>query len=264
MIWSKIANQITYEYQESRSISGLGEESRRYVRQIKEGLLTSAEQRLLGTRKVTVVGVGGLGSTVAILLVRTGVKKIRLIDHDIIEINDLHRQLLYFSRDVGKLKVEQARKHLELIDESVEIESIPKKLTEENAKEYLHNSDIIVDGLDNYLSRRIVNQVAVELKIPYIFAGVYRKIGNVMSIIPYESPCLECLYYGKLSPDPVELGVMPYAVTVIGSIEAMETINVLLGKPMLKGELLLIDLENLDMRKIKFERRGGCPVCGGR
>jgi len=235
----------------------------KYSRQLRKDLLSMNEQKILEKSKVTIVGVGGLGAAVATILVRMGIKKLRLIDYDKVSVTDLHRQLLYYPRDIGMPKTQIAKKRLLEIEPSASIETLYEKITEKNAISLLSGSTLVADGVDNYIARKAINRAAIKLGIPYVFAGVVKEMGNVLSIIPSQTPCLECVFRDKIPLNPREVGVMPYAVTFIASIEAMEVINVILNRPKFDGKMAVIDMKTWFFRIIPFQKWEQCPVCGG-
>ena len=238
----------------------------RYARQIVLRDIGLEGQEKLRNSTVAVVGVGGLGAPASLLLASIGIGKLILIDRDIVSLTDLHRQPLYRSGDVDLPKVEVAEKRLKEINPYIEIEIYPEPLDWSNVDEIVEKSDIVVDGLDSMRARYILNRTVVKHRKPYIFAGAIEMYGNVTTIIPYETPCLECFYYvedEESLPTCATVGVHPSITTLIASIAVSEATKYLVsGKPSLLNTLLYIDLRTLDFNKIEILRDETCPVCG--
>ncbi|MCD6263452.1 HesA/MoeB/ThiF family protein [Candidatus Bathyarchaeota archaeon] len=253
-----------------RSMGGSGGLSPReleyYSRQIvlKE-IGYEGQLRLKGAR-VCLVGVGGLGSSIATQLAAIGVGYLRLVDRDLVELSNLHRQHLYDMDHLGYPKVEVAAEKLRRLNSEVEVEPLPLSVNPSNAREVVEGVDVVVDGLDRMAPRYAVNRACVKAGTPYVFGSAIMTMGNVSTILQGETPCLEC-FYGNLDDDTLPtcatVGVHPSIVTLIASIEASEAVKVILGEqPSLAGILLVCDLRDASFEKIKVERAEGCPVCG--
>ncbi|MCS7367003.1 MAG: HesA/MoeB/ThiF family protein [archaeon YNP-WB-062] len=238
-----------------------------YSRQIALRELGEEGQEKLMKSKVAVVGVGGLGSIASTYLTLAGVGYIRIIDHDIVEIHNLHRQVLYDPSEVGYPKVEVAARKLEKMNPQVKVEPIPEHLNTSNAEKLLSDVNVIVDGLDNMSTRYIVNRVSIKHRIPYIFAGAIGMEGNITVINPPETPCLECIFPkvdDNLLPTCETRGVIGATPGIIGAIEAMEAIKIIAGiNETLKGKLLVCDFKTMEFHKIEVRRRENCPACAG-
>lgn len=236
-----------------------------YSRQIVLREIGIEGQKKLINAKIAIVGIGGLGSIASLYLTLAGVGYIKIIDHDIIEKHNLHRQILYDPNEIGYPKVEIAAKKLSKINPQVKIEPIPEHLNSLNAEEHLSDVNVIVDGLDNMTTRYIVNRVSVKKGIPYVFAGAIGLEGNITIIHPPETPCLECIFPNindSLIPTCETRGIIGATPGIIGCIEAMETIKLIVGlKDILKGKLLICDFKTMDFYKINISKREDCPVC---
>lgn len=236
-----------------------------YSRQIALRELGIEGQEKLMKAKVAIVGVGGLGSIASLYLTLAGIGHIKIIDHDIIEKHNLHRQILYDPSEIGQPKVEVAAKKLSKLNPQVKIEAIPEHLNSSNAEEILSDVNVIVDGLDNMTTRYIINRVSVKKRIPYIFAGAIGLEGNITVIHPPETPCLECIFPkvdDNLIPTCETRGVIGATPGIIGSIEAMEAIKLIAGiEGVLKGKLLICDFKTMEFHKIEINKREKCPVC---
>ena len=242
------------------------EEKAYYARQIvMKGFGEEAQTRLVNS-KVCIVGLGGLGSPIATQLAAMGVGHLRIVDHDKVELTNLHRQHLYDSESVGKPKTTVAAKRLRKLNPYVEIEPINAKITDENASRIIEGMDLVMDALDAMAPRYAINRACVEQNIPFIHGGVITGIGTVTTILPRETPCLECFKGGiddnKL-PSNASLGVHPSIINIIASIQTSEAIKLLTGKKStLAGRLLFFELEDLSMEFIDMLRLNNCPICG--
>jgi len=233
----------------------------RYRRQIIiEGIGETGQQKLKEAR-VVIVGAGGLGSPVSMYLAVAGIGRITIADGDKVDLSNLNRQLLHWDKDIGKNKMVSAVEKLRELNPDIEIAGINKKVTEENVEEILSNADAVVDCLDNFPSRFILNRAAFKLKIPFFHGACYGFDGRVSTFIPGKTPCLECII--PAIPPPEEIPVIGVTPGVIGSIEATEVIKYFVGlEPLLANKLLLYDGWNLIHEKIDIHRRPDCPCCG--
>ncbi len=225
-------------------------------------------QLKLKKAKVCVVGLGGLGSTIATQLAAIGIGHLRLVDRDVIEESNLQRQYLYNFDLIGFPKVEAAVKRLKRLNPYVEFEPLPFSFNEHNADEILNGMDVVVDGLDNMNTRYAINRACVRLGIPYVFGAAISTYGNASTIIPRETACLEC-FYGKLDdsllPTCATVGVHPSILGVVASIEVAETVKILLKRqPSLKNKLLYCDVSFMRFEEIAVARLENCPVCGSK
>ncbi len=237
----------------------------RYSRQISFDKIGQKGQEKLARAKVAIVGMGGLGSVIAMILARAGVGYLRLIDRDIVEQNNLQRQVLFEEDDIGKPKADVSKKRLSAINSGIKIDAVFNCLDEKNAEKLLSGVDIILDGTDNMEARMIINEFAVKNKIPFVYGAAVRDKGMAMLIIPGKTPCLKCIFrrVSGLGMDCGSLGVLPTATGFIGTIEANEAIKFICGfGKTLAGKLFYLDLsENrFDVLGIKKDKR--CVICG--
>ncbi|MEN2974236.1 MAG: HesA/MoeB/ThiF family protein [Candidatus Caldarchaeales archaeon] len=243
------------------------EEFEMYSRQIVLNDIGYKGQERLKKGKVAVVGVGGLGCPAATLLAAMGVGYIRLIDRDIVERSNLHRQHLYTYKDIGYPKVEIAAKRLKELNPYIEIDPLPVSIDESTAIDVLRDVDVVVDGLDSFKARRAVNNACYKLSIPYVYASAIETYGAIMTIVPEKGPCLECLFPNVSDselPTCAIVGVHPSVLQILSGIEVYEAVNILTGKtPHLLGKLLLYDLVDLSSSLIDVAKSRHCPVCGG-
>ncbi|VTS08894.1 ThiF family adenylyltransferase [Tuwongella immobilis] len=243
----------------------------RYSRQMRvPGIGKTGQERILNSR-VTLCGVGALGTVLANTLVRAGVGHIRIIDRDFIEPSNLQRQVLFDESDVAANlpKAEAAANKLRLINSNVKIESVVADIDRTNIEELCKDADLILDGTDNFEVRYLINDVAVKLNKPWVYGGAVGTAGMTMTILPHETPCLRCVF--EASPGPGEVGtcetagVLGPAVAVIASMQAAEAIKILAGKrDAINRELFQIDLWDNTSRRVKIARLLGkvdCPCC---
>lgn len=242
------------------------EEIDEYARQIVLQDIGLEGQQKLRNAKVTIIGIGGLGSPTAMMLAAMGIGTLRLVDRDIVSKTDLHRQYLYRRKDAGRPKVEVAEERLKEINPRLHIEGIAEPLTSKNVDEIVRDVDVIMDGLDVMSVRYLVNRATVRWKKPYIFASAIEMFGNISTLIPFETPCLEC-FYGGLSDDQLPrcamVGVHPGVLGVVTGIAISEAVRLITGKsPKLGGKLLFVDLRDVSFDNIELARNPTCPVCG--
>jgi molybdopterin/thiamine biosynthesis adenylyltransferase/rhodanese-related sulfurtransferase/molybdopterin converting factor small subunit len=224
-------------------------------------------QKRLKSSSVLVVGVGGLGTPASTYLAAAGIGRIGLIDFDRVEMSNLHRQVLYTEEDIGRPKVEVAKVRLLTVNPNVHVDSYQTKLDSTNALKILNDYDVILDGTDNFPTRYLVNDASVLLKKPVVHASIFRFEGQVTVFLPTKGPCYRCLYPEPpppgLVPTCAEGGVFGVLPSVIGSIQAIETIKLVLGigEPLI-GRLLMFDALKMKFRELRLRRDESCPVCG--
>ena len=237
-----------------------------YSRQIVMKEIGESGQNRLMSSRVAVVGIGGLGSTSSMYLALAGVGFLRLIDQDTVEIHNLHRQSLFSVDDLRKPKAEVAADRIHSIAPRVVVEPVAENLRNSNADELLQDVDVIVDGLDNMMTRYVVNSASVRMKKPYVYGAAIAMEGNVSLFQPPHTPCLRCITPGVEDPmlSTCETrGILGPVAGAIGAIQAVETIKLLAGiKGVLKGRLLTCDFKNVDFYTIRIAKRPDCEACG--
>jgi adenylyltransferase/sulfurtransferase len=242
------------------------EDLQRYSRQIMLEEIGFVGLEKLRKAKVCVVGVGGIGNPVVTQLTAMGVGKLKIVDRDIIEISNLHRQHLYTENDLGKVKVEAAKQRLEKINSSVEIEALPNSVTKYTAESIIRGYDIVVDALDSIDARYALNDACIKLNIPLIYAGALGMLGSVCTIIPNKTACLRCIFPALAEDDMPTCsteGVHPSILYLVGGIQVSEAVKIILGeKPTLENKLMYVDLNDLSLEKITVFRQEECPSCG--
>lgn len=239
-----------------------------YKRQVILRELGEEGQRRLKASKILIAGVGGLGSISALYLTLAGIGHIVLVDQDVVDMSNLHRQVLYDLDDLRIPKAEAAAKKLSKLNPEVKIEAISDNINEENVFDLVKYVDCVVDGLDNMRTRYLINRACVKYRIPYIFAGAIGFEGNLAVLVPHETACLECFLPGlddSLLPTCETRGVIGATPGIIGTIQAMETIKLLAGiNSGLKGKLLICDFITMDFVTVNLRRNPECRVCGGK
>ena len=242
------------------------EDLQRYSRQIMLDEIGFVGLEKLRKAKVCVVGVGGIGNPVVTQLTAMGVGKLKIVDRDIIEISNLHRQHLYTENDIGRVKVEAAKERLEKINSSVEIEALPNSVTKYTAESIVDGFDIVVDALDSIDARYALNDACIKLNIPLIYAGALGMLGSICTIIPNKTACLRCIFPALAEDDMPTCsteGVHPSILYLVGGIQVSEAVKIILGeKPTLENKLLYVDLNDLSLEKVSVFRQEECPSCG--
>jgi len=242
------------------------EDLQRYSRQIMLDEIGFVGLEKIRKAKVCVVGVGGIGNPVVTQLTAMGIGKLKIVDRDIIEISNLHRQHLYTEEDIGKVKVEAAKARLEQINSSVQIEALPNSVTKYTAENIVKGFDIVVDALDSIDARYALNDACIKLNIPLIYAGALGMLGSICTIIPNKTACLRCIFPALAEDDMPTCsteGVHPSILYLVGGIQVSEVVKIILGeRPTLENKLLYIDLNDLSLEKVPVFRQVECPSCG--
>lgn len=241
--------------------------SRRYARQVVlKGFGAEAQQRLLSAR-VCVVGVGGLGSPAAMYLAAAGVGQLTLVDEDVVDESNLHRQLLFTTPDVGQPKLEVAAAHLRAINPDVQVVLHSSRLNAENAAALTRDHDVVLDATDNFPTRYALNDACLAHGIPLVYGSVARFEGQVSVFAAAGGPCYRCLFPEMPAPGTVptcaEEGVLGVVPGIVGLMQATEVIKLItqIGEPLV-GQLLLLDLLTHDQQRIGIARRAACSACG--
>jgi molybdopterin/thiamine biosynthesis adenylyltransferase len=233
----------------------------RYNRQLRIPEFGEAGQKLIKGSHVLIAGIGGLGCASATYLTAAGVGRITLIDFDAVELSNLNRQVLYWEEDIGEKKVLIAERKLSKLNPNVEIIPIFVKITEENVFSVIKGVQVVLDGLDNFATRLLVNSACIKHRIPYIHGGVSRFRGLITTIIPGETPCLACLF-PEGSPGGEGLGVLGIVPGLIANLQALEAIKIMIGHgPSLAGKLLRFNGNDMKFRIDDVQRNERCTVC---
>jgi len=238
----------------------------RYSRQIMLPQIDVAgQQKLLGSTAL-IIGMGGLGSPVALYLAAAGVGHLMLVDFDDVELSNLQRQILHTSNDIGKAKVDSAYQTLVSINPDIKITPINKQLDKAALMGYVKQSDIVIDGTDNFTTRFTVNETCVASKTPLVSGAAIRMEGQLTVFMnDGKGACYRCLYQDENGEELrcSENGVLAPVVGVIGSLQAVEAIKILTGiGETLNNRLLVMDALHMDLRILKLKKDPACPVCG--
>jgi adenylyltransferase/sulfurtransferase len=237
-----------------------------YARQVALADIDYEGQVRLRNGKACIIGLGGLGSMIAPKLVGMGIGYLRLVDRDVVSRSDLHRQHLYDVDSVGEPKVEVALRKLSRLNPDVELDPIPDSINSTNASALIGDMDVVLDGLDRPEPRYLVNRTCNEFKIPYVFGAAIEVLGNLTTIVPGQSMCLECFMPGLKDEDLPKCGVVgvhPSVLGVVTALQVSEAVRLLIGQqPKLHNRLLYIDLGEMEFNTFNMKKREDCAVCG--
>ena len=239
---------------------------KRYSRHIIMPQVGSKGQRSLMDAKVLMVGAGGLGSPVSVYLSLAGVGTIGIVDYDTVDVSNLQRQILHHERDIGTPKIVSAQRTIGEYNSNVTVVGHEAPLTSDNAMEIIEQYDIIINGADNFPARYLVNDTAYLLNKPLVDGSILLFDGQASVFIPGKG-CYRCLFPTPPPPGAVptcaEAGVLGALPGMVGSIQAIETIKLIIGagEPLV-GRLLLIDALSMEFRTVKIRRNPECPLCG--
>ena len=245
------------------------EEVRRYSRHLIIPEVGVEGQRRLKQARVVCVGAGGLGSPASLYLAAAGVGTLGLVDFDVVDESNLQRQILYGSSDSGRRKLDAAFERLTDLNPAVSVVRHETALSSANALDILRDYDVVVDGADNFPTRYLVNDACVLLGKPNVYGSIFRFDGQASVFATKGGPCYRCLYPEPpppgLVPSCAEGGVLGVLPGIIGTIQAAETIKVILGiGDTLAGRLLTLDALTMQFRTLRLRRDPSCPVCGDR
>jgi adenylyltransferase/sulfurtransferase len=231
----------------------------RYDRQIR--LLGEDGQEKLKDAKVFIAGAGGLGCPISIYLAAAGIGKINLVDKDIVALSNLNRQILHWEKDVDREKAISAREKLKEINSDIKIEAKSETITEDNASDLVADADLIIDAMDNFPTRYLLNRTALEKGIPFIHGAINGFHGQATTVLPGESACLRCIF--REAPPPSVFPVLGVTPGIIGLIQASEAIKYIVGVgELLIGKLLLWDGLTSQTEIVQVEKNAHCRDCG--
>ena len=243
------------------------QEVSRYSRHLIMPEIGMEGQRRLKNASILIVGAGGLGTPAATYLAAAGVGRIGIVDYDVIEESNLHRQVLYSEEDVGRSKAEVIKARLLKVNPHITVETYKARLDSSNALDILKKYDIVLDGTDNFPTRYLVNDACVLLHKPNVYASVFRSDGQASVFSADEGPCYRCLYPEPpppgLVPSCAEGGVLGVLPGIMGCLQATQAINLILrtGRPLV-GRLLLFNANDLTFTELSVSKNPNCPVCG--
>jgi adenylyltransferase/sulfurtransferase len=242
-------------------------EIKRYGRHLIMPEVGLRGQEKLKAARVLIVGAGGLGSPLGMYLAAAGVGTIGLVDFDVVDPSNLQRQVLYGEKDVGKPKLQVAKQRLLDINPHIEVKTYEESLTSDNALEIIREYDVVVDGTDNFPTRYLVNDACVMLGKPNVYGSIFRFEGQASVFDAKHGPCYRCLFPEPpppgLVPSCAEGGVLGVLPGIIGTVQATETVKLIIGQgEPLVGRLLLFDALKMRFRELKLRKDPKCPVCG--
>lgn len=239
----------------------------RYERQILLEGIGEQGQKKIEQAKVLIIGVGGLGSPCAMYLAGAGVGVLGLVDADIVSESNLHRQVLYYETDIGQSKVECAKKHLQDRNSNVKIKTYAYRLTEENAAEIIKDYDFVIDAVDNFETKFLINDICVSMGKAFCHGGIVGYYGQVMTYVKDQGPCYRCIFEevptGEDVPSCKVSGVLGPAVGVLGCVQATEAIKYIAGVgELLVGRMFTVDTRTLISRTVNIGQAvDGCLAC---
>ena len=238
----------------------------RFSRQIMLEEIGYNGQLKLKNARVCVVGTGGLGNPITSRLAAMGVGTLRIVDRDVIELSNLHRQTMFDEDDVGQVKVEVAKKKLQKLNPDCTIEAFAVSVNDYTALEVVENCDVVIDALDSVDARYALNKACVKFEIPFVTGAAVGVSGQIFTVLPKQNACYFCMFPDldeeKMPTCSIE-GVHPSILSLVGGIEVAEAVKIVIGKkPSLSDRILHIDLENLDFNHTKTFKVDECPICG--
>ena len=237
----------------------------RYARHLVMPSIGEEGQDRLKAARVLVVGLGGLGSPIALYLAGAGVGTLGLVDSDVVAFSNLQRQVIHGGSTLGEAKVLSAQRRILDLNDDIEVTIHQERFTRANGPHIAQDYHLIVDGTDNFETRYAINDVCLERGIPYVYGAIFRLEGQVSLFAVEEGPCYRCVY-----PDPPtqvmtgeEAGILGAIPGVIGALEAVETIKCIVGiEPSLAGRLLVYDARAMRFDEVALDRNPSCPSCG--
>ncbi len=243
------------------------EQVTRYSRHILLPEVGGKGQKKIAQSKILLVGAGGLGSPAAFYLAAAGVGTIGLIDSDLVDLSNLQRQVIHQTPDIGRPKVISAKEKIEAINPDVKVLTYEERLVAKNALELIRAYDVVIDGVDNFPAKFLINDACFFAEKPLVHGGILRFDGRVTTIIPKKSACYRCVF--KTPPPPglvascQEAGVIGVLAGIIGTLQATEALKLVLGigRP-LTDRMLDFDARKTTFREIKTKRNPNCPLCG--
>ena len=238
----------------------------RYSRQIVLKDVGPSGQKKIIKSKVLVVGAGGLGCPVIDYLSRAGIGNIGVVDHDKINISNIHRQSLYNTKDIGKFKVNVLKKKIKLVNSQVKIKTFKKKIERKNIEKIFKGYDFIVDGSDNFKTKFLLNEYSIKYKKILIVGAISKMDGHIFTFDfkNKNNPCLKCFYQSEPSDEVLNCefeGILGPVAGIVGNIQAIEVLKKILNlSEESNNKILILDLLNLNFRKVQFNKKKSC-IC---
>jgi len=239
----------------------------RYSRHIILPEVGGEGQKKINEAKVLIIGTGGLGSPAAFYLAAAGVGTLGIIDDDVVDLSNLQRQILHSTKDIGRPKVDSAKKKLVELNPDCNVVAYRERLMAHNIMEIIRDYDVVVDGTDNFATRFVTNDACVITNKPFVHGGILRFTGQALTILPGEGPCFRCIFrepppQGSV-PTCSQAGVLGVLAGTIGLIQATEVLKYLLGQgDLLVGRLLMYEALPMKFREVQVKKNPACPVCG--
>jgi molybdopterin/thiamine biosynthesis adenylyltransferase/rhodanese-related sulfurtransferase len=243
------------------------EQATRYSRHFLLPEVGEKGQAKLLEAKVLLIGAGGLGSPTALYLAAAGVGTLGLVDHDVVDLSNLQRQILHTNDRIGMPKVDSAELTLKALNPDVKVVKFQERLSSENVRRIFEGFDIVVNGCDNFPTRYLVNDACVFMKKPLVDGSIFQFEGQASVFYPGKGPCYRCLFPEPpppgAAPSCAEAGVLGVLPGLVGCVQALETIKLILGegKPLV-GRMIHFDTMTMDVRVLKLRRDPNCVVCG--
>lgn len=235
----------------------------RYNRQMLMPNWGEKGQVKLKSAKVVIAGAGGLGCPASLYLAAAGVGKLTIVDREKFELSNLNRQILGWQRDVGKPKAEVCRKKLEALNPDINVDAVITDITEDNIRGLIRGSNVVIDAMDNWKTRFIINEGCIREGIPFVHAGIHGLSGQVTTILPGKGPCLRCII-PRTPPEVERFPVLGATPGLFAMLQVMETVKLIvgIGEPLI-GRLLLFNGEDMSFSTIEVYRNPDCPICKG-
>ncbi|QEM69092.1 molybdopterin-synthase adenylyltransferase MoeB [Geobacter sp. FeAm09] len=243
------------------------EQIERYSRHIMLKEVGGKGQQRLFDGRVLIIGAGGLGAPIALYLAAAGIGTIGIADADDVDLSNLQRQVIHFTPDVGKPKVESAREKMQAINPALQVRAYKEWISAANIADIIRDYDFVIDGTDNFAAKFLINDACVLAGIPYSHGGILQFDGQTMTVRPGESACYRCIFPEPPPKDAIptcsQAGVIGVLPGVLGTIQATEAIKYLLGKgELLTNRLLTYNALRMKFREIPLKRNPACPLCG--
>ena len=243
------------------------EQLERYSRHILLQDIGSVGQEKILSASILLIGVGGLGSPVSLYLAAAGIGTLGLADNDVVDLSNLQRQIIHFTKDIDRSKVESAEEKLHALNPGVKIRTYDKHLDEKNITDIISRYDFVIDGTDDFPTKFLINDACVSAGIPFSHGGILRFDGQTMTVLPGKSACYRCVFRKPPPPDIAsacsKAGILGAVAGMLGTIQAAEAIKYVTGVgELLTDTLLTFDALTMNFRKISLQRRPDCAACG--
>jgi len=224
------------------------------------------QEKILRAR-ILIIGAGGLGSPAALYLAAAGTGTVGIADYDVVEISNLQRQIIHFTKDLKEAKVDSAAEKMRAINPDIQVIKHGEAVGADNIQMIIQDYDFVIDGSDNFPTKFIVNDACVLENIPFSLGGILRYEGQTMTVLPGTSACYRCVYRKPPPPDTVptcsQAGVLGAIAGILGTIQATEALKYVLGiGDLLANSLLTFDAMTMDFQRLRLKKQADCPVCG--